>query len=174
MRSSFLSGAVPGGKFPIIRPPRCSWRFATGMDERETAELTLAMTHSGEMADLSAIPGRKADKHSTGGVGDKTTLIAGPLAAGLWRDGCQNERPGGLGYTGGTIDKLEAIPGFFHQPDPGTLCPNRRGKPACALSARAGIWPRQIKSCMRCGCDATVESIPCIASSIMSKKLPRQ
>jgi pyrimidine-nucleoside phosphorylase len=111
-----------------------AWMMAVllrGMTEAETAALTEAMLHSGQVMDLSALPGAKVDKHSTGGVGDKTSLILAPIvAAGELTVPMISGR--GLGHTGGTLDKLESIPGFNVNLGPGEF-KNVLGKCGCAM-----------------------------------------
>jgi pyrimidine-nucleoside phosphorylase/thymidine phosphorylase len=143
------------------------WR---GMDDDETAALTHAMLHSGLVLDLSDLPGRKIDKHSTGGVGDKTSLILAPIAA-----ACGVLVPmvsgRGLGHTGGTLDKLEAIPGFNVRLD---LAQYREVLRRCGLvlvGQTAEIAPADRKLYALRDATATVESIPLITASILSKKL---
>src|SRR3989454_11266808 len=144
--------------------------FFRGLSIEETAGLTEAMMRSGRVLDLSEFPKPKIDKHSTGGVGDKTSLIVAPVAAagGLVVPMVSGR---GLGHTGGTLDKLESIPGFSTRPD---LSEFRRVLRACGV-AMVGqteeLAPADRKLYALRDVTATVESIPLIAASIMSKKL---
>lgn len=144
--------------------------FLNGLDETETLNLTQAMAHSGDVADLSAIDGIKGDKHSTGGVGDKTTLIVAPIVA---ECGVKIAKMSGrgLGHTGGTVDKLESIPGFKTSlsSDEFTEIVNKCG--LCVAGQSGRLCPADKKLYGLRDVTATVDNIPLIASSVMSKKL---
>jgi pyrimidine-nucleoside phosphorylase len=144
--------------------------FLKGLSKRETADLTLAMVASGRHLDLSGVAPFVADKHSTGGVGDKTTLIVAPLVAAAGVPvGKMSGR--GLGFSGGTIDKLESIRGFRTQLSPEEFV-STLGKVGMVVAAQTSdLAPADGRLYSLRDVTATVESIPLIASSIMSKKI---
>ncbi|MBV9304308.1 MAG: thymidine phosphorylase [Acidobacteriaceae bacterium] len=144
--------------------------YFSGMSDREVSALTEVMTNSGSQVDLSSIPGVKVDKHSTGGVGDKTSLIAAPIAAaaGVVVPMISGR---GLGHTGGTLDKLESIPGFRTDLTLEEFLPQLAEHQLAFIGQTPEVAPADGKLYAVRDSTATVESIPLIASSIMSKKL---
>ncbi|MBQ2982221.1 MAG: pyrimidine-nucleoside phosphorylase [Lachnospiraceae bacterium] len=141
-----------------------------GMNKEETYHLTMSMMNSGEVLDLSKINGIKVDKHSTGGVGDKTTLILGPIVAALGIPVAKLSGRG-LGHTGGTIDKLESIPGFNTSVETEDFIGQVNDINIAVAGQTSNLAPADKKIYALRDVTATVDNISLIASSIMSKKL---
>ena len=166
MVQGYTQGEIPDYQMSAFLMAVCF----QGMNIEETTAMTLSMAHSGQMSDLSGIQGVKVDKHSTGGVGDKTTLIAAPMAAACGIPVAKMSGRG-LGFTGGTVDKLESIPGYR------TTLPkeeffeivNTIGISLIGQSGELAVADKKIYALR--DVTATVDSLPLIASSIMSKKI---
>lgn len=167
----FFVGGVTDGSIPDYQISALLMAiYFRGMTQRETQALTLEMARSGEMLDTSMISGITADKHSTGGVGDKTSLIVVPIVS-----ACGVKMPKmsgrGLGHTGGTIDKLESIPGFNTALSQEKILEMMDRVGACIIGQSKNLAPADKKLYALRDVTATVDSLPLIASSIMSKKL---
>jgi pyrimidine-nucleoside phosphorylase len=162
----YTSGAIPDYQMSAFLMAT----FFSGMTDREVSALTDRMIGSGELIDLSSIPGVKVDKHSTGGVGDKTSLISAPLAAAA---GVIVPMVSGraLGHTGGTLDKLESIPGFRTNLTVDEFRAQLAEHGLAFIGQTPQVAPADGKLYSLRDATATVESIPLIASSIMSKKM---
>lgn len=162
----YTSGEIPDYQASAL----CMAICFRSMSDRETADLTEAMMRSGDVVDLSAFGELSADKHSTGGVGDKTSLIVAPTVAAL--GGKMAKMSGrGLGHTGGTIDKLESIPGFRTTLKNEEFLQIAGNVGVCVIGQSAALAPADKKLYALRDVTATIDSIPLIASSIMSKKL---